>query len=68
MQLLEFIDLEHTPKNLLIRAVRQPKPSNLESIAASYLEFKQFLRIDPFLERALADRLQPLLLRSQTVE
>ena len=26
-QILEFIDMEHTPKNLLIRAVRREKPS-----------------------------------------
>lgn len=28
-QIMEFIDLEHTPKNLLIRAVKQQKKTNL---------------------------------------
>ena len=38
-QILEFIDMEHTPKNILLRAVRKQKPSteklqkNLEEIA-----------------------------------
>ncbi len=27
-QLLEFVDFEHTPKNILIRAVRRPMPVN----------------------------------------
>lgn len=28
VQILEFIDMEHTPKNLLIRAIRQGKPAD----------------------------------------
>ncbi|WP_058301410.1 class I SAM-dependent methyltransferase [Gorillibacterium timonense] len=61
-QILEFIDMEHTPKNLLIRAVKQASPDsgNLGKLAANYLEFKRFLHIDPYLERALADQLAPL--------
>lgn len=61
-QILEFIDLEHTPKNLLIRAVKQAhKPAYVAKQAAAYLTFRQFLHIDPYLERALADRLRPVL-------
>jgi SAM-dependent methyltransferase len=63
-QLLEFIDMEHTPKNLLIRAVRQaapPAPKQQEKLAAAYLAIKQFLQVDPYLERALSDKLSPLL-------
>jgi SAM-dependent methyltransferase len=59
-QLLEFIDLEHTPKNLLIRAVKQSQSGDLKQTVTSYLEFKQFLHIDPYLENALADQLKPL--------
>lgn len=60
-QLLEFIDMEHTPKNLLIRAVRQPDADSgrLARQAEAYREFRSFLHIDPYLERALADRLKP---------
>ena len=57
VQLLEFISLEHTPKNLLIRAVRQANPRD-PSKAAQYCQFADFWRIDPALERALQDRLE----------
>ncbi|WNQ10468.1 SAM-dependent methyltransferase [Paenibacillus aurantius] len=62
-QLLEFIDLEHTPKNLLIRAVKQSPPDKetLARLAAEYKTFRSFLAIDPYLERALADRLGDVL-------
>ncbi|MEW9671719.1 SAM-dependent methyltransferase [Ammoniphilus sp. 3BR4] len=59
-QILEFIDLEHTPKNLLIRAVKG-KAADAGSIAASYLEFKRFLQVTPYLEKALEDKLEPIL-------
>lgn len=38
-QILEFIELEHTPKNLLIRAVAKTKPS--DSGAQRYRELKE---------------------------
>ncbi|WP_438444703.1 class I SAM-dependent methyltransferase [Gorillibacterium sp. sgz5001074] len=63
-QLLEFIDMEHTPKNLLIRAVRQtsaPSPKQQEKLSEAYKTFKQFLHADPYLERALQDKLAPIL-------
>lgn len=49
-QLLEFIDLEHTPKNILIRAVRTGQPASSEA-AAEYAEMRDFLRISPYMER-----------------
>ncbi|KEO81565.1 class I SAM-dependent methyltransferase [Tumebacillus flagellatus] len=58
-QLLEFIDMEHTPKNLLIRAVKsKTTAAERDKLVQSYLEFKRFLHIEPYLERALADRLE----------
>ncbi|KXH80896.1 SAM-dependent methyltransferase [Sporosarcina sp. HYO08] len=55
-QLLEFIDLEHTPKNILIRAYHTGrKPSERE--ITQYDAFKKLLQADPFLERELVDRL-----------
>jgi SAM-dependent methyltransferase len=65
-QMLEFIDLEHTPKNLLIRAVKQAQPAAaLRKLAAEYREYAQFLHVSPYLERALQDKLAPLLAQAQ---
>jgi SAM-dependent methyltransferase len=59
-QIIEFIDIENTPKNLLIRAVKQTDAANetptVESIR-EYLAFKKLLNAKPYLEKALADRL-----------
>ncbi|WP_215112870.1 SAM-dependent methyltransferase [Exiguobacterium sp. s63] len=55
-QLLEFIDLEHTPKNIMIRAYLTNRVATAET-KARYLAFKQMLGADPFLERELSDRL-----------
>lgn len=62
-QLLEFIDMEHTPKNILIRAVRQESGDTKQrmKLAQAYLEFKAFLQAEPYLERALSDKLEPIL-------
>lgn len=49
-QLLEFIDMEHTPKNILIRAVYQGSPSpNKESLTA----LESFLNVDPTIKKLL---------------
>ena len=53
-QVLEFIDMEHTAKNLLIRAVK--KNSSLDSKRKAfqkYLEFKNNLDIFPNLEKRI---------------
>lgn len=55
VQMLEFVDPEHTPKNLLIRAVRseqqqQPSVKKWEQ----YEQFRQFLNISPSLEQMLS--------------
>ncbi len=50
-QILEFIDMEHTPKNLLIRAVKKRKPST-----AKWKETEDFCRqfhFDPVLKKLL---------------
>jgi SAM-dependent methyltransferase len=46
-QVIEFIELEHTAKNLLLRAVRRPesRPS-AEAVAAAYGALKQSLGLD----------------------
>jgi SAM-dependent methyltransferase len=58
-QVLEFIDMEHTPKNLLIRAVKEPHVTDPQALVAAYVNFRDSLDIDPYLERALADLLTP---------
>ena len=55
-QVVEFIDLEHTPKNLLIRAVRKRDTADAAAIRR-YRAFKEQLGIEPALERALHDLL-----------
>lgn len=59
-QLLEFIDLEHTPKNLLIRAVKGGD-AEMKRLKEQYIEFKQFLHAAPYLEKAIQDLLEPVL-------
>ena len=49
-QILEFIDLEHTPKNLLIRAIKRNHFSDREEVLKTYLLYKKHLSITPFLE------------------
>ncbi len=55
-QLLEFIDMEHTPKNILIRAYfTGNKPSEDEQ--KKYKAFIEFLGATPFLEKELVEYL-----------
>ena len=56
VQLVEFVELEHTPKNVLIRATRRPERDRAKAYA-EYRRFADVLAIDPALERLLADLL-----------
>ncbi len=49
--IMEFISLEHTPKNLLIKAVRRGGPS--QSALREYRSFAAQWGIEPYLERRL---------------
>lgn len=52
-QILEFIDMEHTPKNILIRAIRTGKAkANEEAVRTC----EEFLHISPMLGRLLDKR------------
>ena len=48
-KMIEFIDMEHTPKNILIRAIKS-KSSNLKEKLVEYNKLKEFLGIKPLLE------------------
>lgn len=51
-QLMEFIDMSHTPKNILIRAYYTGKKPSDEQLAR-YHAFTNFLSATPFLEKEL---------------
>lgn len=50
-QIIEFIDMEHTPKNLLIRAVKVESRRNSKQLYEQYKIFKDTLQIKPSLEQ-----------------
>jgi SAM-dependent methyltransferase len=52
VQVLEFIDMEHTPKNILIRAVRTGKPKD----SKPYQEVMEFLHVKPTLAELLEEK------------
>ncbi|PXV91764.1 methyltransferase family protein [Lachnotalea glycerini] len=53
VQILEFIDMEHTPKNILIRAVKDEKIANN---LKKYNACKDFLGVAPTLEKLLVKK------------
>jgi hypothetical protein len=53
VQMLEFIEMEHTPKNLLIRAVRRPNAKHQAAARADYEQFRDFWQIHPHMEKEL---------------
>jgi SAM-dependent methyltransferase len=57
VQLLEFIDMEHTPKNILIRAIRGDNTKTKESVD-KYIKFKEFWGLnDLYIEKEMGERL-----------
>ncbi|QUW23801.1 SAM-dependent methyltransferase [Sporosarcina sp. Marseille-Q4063] len=55
-QLLEFIDMEHTPKNILIRAYQTGRKATDDEFN-TYKEFRNLLNAAPFLENELKELL-----------
>lgn len=53
VDILEFIDMEHTPKNLLIRAVRKGDRQRQEQVRQKVGETTAFLHITPTLQELL---------------
>lgn len=57
VQLLEFIDMEHTPKNILIRAIKSDNTNTRESVD-KYIKFKEFWGLsDLYIEQEMGERL-----------
>lgn len=50
VQILEFIDMEHTPKNILIRAIKTEEKGNNRK---EYEKIREFLGVNPTLESLL---------------
>lgn len=60
-QILEFIDMEHTPKNLLIRAIKnpsKPKANITQKLISQYQTITSLLKLEPNLETRLAKYIQ----------
>ncbi len=53
-QVLEFIDMEHTPKNVLLRAVKKNKKK--KKILEEIKKCQEFLGVSPTLGRLLTDK------------
>ncbi len=56
-QMLEFIDLEHTPKNILIRAYLKPQTETSEEKAVkTYVDYRNSFSVKPHIEKALGSK------------
>lgn len=60
-KMIEFVSTEHTPKNLMIAAVREGKPFTSRAAREQIEQFKEFCGIkhhalDPLLEHGLGER------------
>jgi SAM-dependent methyltransferase len=51
VQVMEFIETAHTPKNLLIRAVRNRKPNTKLNATAEYAAFRDYWHVNPHIDR-----------------
>ncbi len=56
VQFVEFIDMEHTPKNIMIRAIYNGKRN--EKALKEFQIFKEFWNINPYLENAMKEELK----------
>lgn len=53
VQVLEFIDMEHTPKNILIRAVQTKSAADAKSAKDNIKACEEFLQVSPTIGRLL---------------
>ena len=55
VQFAEFIDMEHTPKNIMIRAIYNGQKN--EKALEEYKKYKEFWNIEPYLEKSVKEYL-----------
>jgi hypothetical protein len=53
VEVMEFVATEHTPKNVMLRAVRSPSPARTARAAAEFAELRDRYRVDPAIQRLL---------------
>ena len=53
VSVMEFIDTEHTPKNIAIRAIRNGSFNQKEY--DEYMAFRDYLNLKPYIERRLKE-------------
>ena len=53
VQMLEFVETEHTPKNLLLRALRQEHAPNRARALEEYRAFRDYWHVHPAIEAVL---------------
>ncbi len=63
-EVLEFVPVEHTPKNLMIRAVNNHAAAT-PALIAEYAAMKSYWGVTPYLETLLGDALHTVLGRAQ---
>jgi SAM-dependent methyltransferase len=51
VDVIEFVSAEHTAKNLMLRAVRDPSPARQARAAAEFAELRDRYRVDPAIQR-----------------
>ncbi len=51
--IMEFIETEHTPKNIAIKAIKKQGFNNEEF--SSYQSFKEFINVQPYIEKRLKE-------------
>ena len=59
-EVMEFVAVEHTPKNLVIRAIRTQTPPP-PALVDEYVALKSYWGVTPYLETLLRDELQTIL-------
>jgi SAM-dependent methyltransferase len=65
VDVLEFVAVEHTPKNLMIRAIHTGAPATA-ALVAEYHALKAYWGVTPYLETLLGGGLQSVLLGNKT--